>query len=355
MLRGVRDADEALEVANRIRAAVDRPVLVLGRELHVSASIGVAIYPDHGTDVEALLQHADMAMYRAKEQGRDTVCLYRPELSVHSRQKMRLEAETERALKNGEFIVHYQPIVDVKTGGIVRAEALVRWKHPRRGLVYPGDFIAFVEETGLITRIGDHVLKTSGAAARAWQDAGFHSVGLAVNVSPSRFRHTSVVESIGKILEETNLDAGKLQLEITENMIMQDVASTIEILERLRSMGVQIAVDDFGTGYSSLAYLKRLPVDAVKIDCSFIRDLERDPNDAAIVSTILAMAHDLGLKVTAEGVETEGQLEWLRARGCDEFQGFYFSPAVPLEELRALLEAGRGRRAASRRAPASRT
>lgn len=354
MLRGVRDADEALEVADRIRVALAQPALVHGRELRVTASIGVAIYPDHGSDVETLLRHADTAMYRAKEHGRDNACLYSPDLSFRWRRRMALEADLLRALEHDELVVYYQPIVELTSGRIVRAEALVRWKHPRRGLIYPGDFISVAEETGHVIRIGGHVLRTAAAAARVWQNAGFHWVNLAVNISASRFRQASVVDSIAEILEETGLEAKKLQLEITENAIMQDVARTVGILEELRRMGVQIAIDDFGTGYSSLAYLKRLPVDAVKIDCSFIRDLPTDPNTATIVATILAMARDLGLKVVAEGVETEEQLEYLRARGCDEFQGFYFSQAVPLDELRALLDSSRGRRAAPRRTPARR-
>jgi EAL domain-containing protein (putative c-di-GMP-specific phosphodiesterase class I) len=276
-------------------------------------------------------------MYRAKEQGRDNYQLYTAAMNNTIVEKLALENSLRDALKREEFVVHYQPQVEIDSGRIVGTEALVRWQHPERGLVSPIDFIPVAEETGLIVPLGTWVLQTACDQNMAWQQAGHAPIPVAVNLSARQFQERDLLDMVTQALEESGMDPEYLQLEITEGVAMQDVESTTRTLRALREMGVQIAIDDFGTGHSSLSYLRSFPVSALKIDISFVRDLTIDPNDAAITAAILAMANSLALKVIAEGVETEEQLAFLREHGCDEMQGFLFSKAVPADELEEML------------------
>jgi EAL domain-containing protein (putative c-di-GMP-specific phosphodiesterase class I) len=308
-----------------------------GQEFLVTTSIGIALYPSDGDDAESLLRNADTAMYRAKEHGRDNYQLYTPAMNARIVERLALESNLRRGLERGEFEVYYQPQVNVRTEQVVGVEALVRWHHPERGLVLPAEFIPVAEETGMIVPLGEWVLRTACAQNKAWQEAGLPPMRVAVNLSARQFQQRSLTDIVAQVLEETGLSPHLLELEVTESVAMQDLDFTITMLRNLREMGVQIAIDDFGTGYSSLAYLKRFPIDAVKIDRSFVCDLMVDPNDAAIVTTVITMAHSLELSVIAEGVETEAQLAFLNQQQCDEMQGFLFSKPVPAGVLEKIV------------------
>jgi EAL domain-containing protein (putative c-di-GMP-specific phosphodiesterase class I)/CheY-like chemotaxis protein len=320
---------------------VNRPLDIDEHELEVSCSIGISIYPKDGEDVRALLKNADVAMYRAKEQGRNNFKFYTGELNDKAVARMTMEKHLRRALEREEFLLHYQPQVDLRTGRITGMEALLRWQSPELGLVSPAGFIPLAEETGLIVPIGEWVMKTACAQNRAWQAAGLSPLTMAVNLSPRQFRQEGLAETVARILRETGLEPRYLELEIVESLIMHDVQSATLILKKLKELGVQLTMDDFGTGYSSLSYLKQFPFDKMKIDQSFVREITSDPDSAAIVRTIIAMAHSLHLRVVAEGVETEGQLSYLRSHGCEEMQGFYFSRPVPSGAFEQLLREGR--------------
>lgn len=328
---------EATGIAERILEALRRPWQLDGHEFHLTASIGIAIYPDDGTDAIALLRNADTAMYRAKDQGRDNFKLFTEDMNTKIVERVALESDLRRGLERGEFVVYYQPQVKIDSGQVVGVEALVRWQHPERGLVFPMEFIPLAEETGLIQPLGEWVLRAACAQARAWQVAGLPAMRMGVNISSRQFQSPDLPDIVARVLEETGLDAKYLQLEITEGVAMQATEFTVAMLRELKTMGVQISIDDFGTGHSSLAYLKHFPVDAVKIDRSFVRDLTVDPYDAAICETVITLAHSLGLGVVAEGVETKKQLAFLKARKCDEMQGYLFSKAVPPEMLETIL------------------
>jgi len=337
LLPEVGQVEDAVEVADRILETLRQPWRLNGHEFHITTSIGIAMCPGDGDDAESLLRNADTAMYRAKDRGRDNYKLYAPAMNSRIAERLALENSLRHALERGEFVVHYQPQVNIEAGRIVGVEALVRWQHPERGLVSPLEFIPVAEETGLIVPLGAWVLRTACAQNRAWQDAGLPPMRMAVNLSARQFQRHDLLETVAAALEETGLSPQYLQLEITEGVAMQDVDVTLAILRELREAGVQIAIDDFGTGHSSLSYLKRFPIDVVKIDQSFVQDLTVDPNDAAIASTIIVMAHALNLKVIAEGVETAEQLAFLRERDCDEMQGFLFSRPAPAAELDQML------------------
>ena len=340
------DREEAiLDVARRILDSFRQPWTLGRSEFVVTASIGIAVCPNDGHDGEALLKNADMAMYRAKDQGRDNFQLYSPAMNAEVAARLELEKELRRALRNEEFVVYYQPQQDIRTGQIIGVEALVRWQHPERGLVLPGAFIAVAEESDLIVPLGEWVLRTACTQAKAWQDAGLPPLRMAVNFSARQFQHGSPIETFASVLTDTGLDPRYLELEITERVAMSDVGLAMKTLGDLRDLGVRIALDDFGIGHSSLAYLKRFPIDSLKIDQSFIRDLTTDPDSKAIAATIIAMAHNLNHIVIAEGVETEEQLAFLREHECDEFQGYLLSRPVPADELLEILrqqERGRG-------------
>ena len=339
----VAGVEETVEIAERVLKVFQQPWALDGHEFHVTTSVGIAMYPNDGEDAESLLRNADTAMYRAKEQGRNNYQLYTPAMNARIAERLAVENSLRHGLVSGEFAVHYQPQVNIDTGQIVGAEALVRWQHPERGLVLPAEFIPVAEETGLIVPLGEWVLRTACAQNRAWQEAGLPPLRVAVNLSARQFQQRDLKSMVAQVLGETGLDPHCLQLEITEGVAMQDAEFTITMLRELRGMGIQIAIDDFGTGHSSLSYLRRLPIDVVKIDRSFVCDLTTDPNDAAIASTIVAMAHNLKLRVIAEGVETEEQLTFLKEQQCDEFQGYLFSKPVPAEKLEKIVVRGRRR------------
>ncbi len=331
----------AIHIMQHIMEALARPYVIEGHEFFITASAGMAVYPTDGEDAETLMKHADVAMYRAKETGRNNYQFYTPSMNERALERLRLEGDLRLALEHGQFELHYQPQVDLCTGKINGMEALVRWQHPAYGMVAPARFIGLAEETGLIVPIGAWVICAACMQAKAWQDAGLGELRVAVNLSARQFTQKGMVESVASMLEACGLPPSSLEVELTESMIMDDVEHAIEILRDLADLGVQISVDDFGTGYSSLAYLKRLPIDVLKIDQSFVRDISVDPDDAAIVATIISLAHSLRLQVIAEGVETADQLEFLRSHGCDAMQGYYFSKPLPADAFEALLREGR--------------
>jgi len=338
LVHHVSQADDAATVATKLLEAVRPPLEVQGREISITASVGVACYPSDGETAEALLKNADTAMYRAKGEGRDTYRLYHPAMNDKALEQLSMESALRRAVAQGEFVVHYQPLVSLATGRVEGAEALVRWQHPERGLLGAQQFIWIAEASGLITAIDNWVLRAACARAREWRARGHDGFRVEANLSARQFQQPDLVAAVARCLQETGLAADALEIEITESVAMRNVALSAEILRGLRELGVGISLDDFGTGYSSLSYLKTLPVDTVKLDQSFVRDVTTDRGDAAIASAIIAMAHNLGLRVVAEGVETEEQLAFLKAQGCDTVQGYLFSPPVPPERLEEILE-----------------
>jgi diguanylate cyclase (GGDEF)-like protein len=329
-LEGLAQAEDAAQVARKIHAALGRPVSVAGHSLITTCSIGISIFPNDAEDGRELMRNADTAMYHAKESGRNKFRFFAPEMNVRAVELHQMEIELRQALENGEFLLHYQPQADLKTGELVGMEALIRWRHPERGLVPPLTFIPVAEETGLIEPIGRWALRAACRQARAWQEAGFPPLKVAVNISARQLDNPAgFADEVATILAGTGLDAHYLELEVTESMLLKNVAENVAVLRRLGEIGVRMTVDDFGTGYSSLAYLKQLPIDSLKIDRTFVRDIETDADDAAIIQAIIAMAHGLDLRVIAEGVETEGQAAALRRLDCDEFQGYLL--ARPLD------------------------
>ncbi|MCH7484057.1 MAG: EAL domain-containing protein [Chloroflexi bacterium] len=340
LLTGIADCAEAETIADRALETVRRSRTISGQEVTVTTSIGVALFPRDGADAEALLRNADTAMYRAKQQGHDNYQVYLPAMSAEIRDRVSLEAELRRATARGEFVVHYQPQVEAASGRITGAEALLRWNHEERGLVYPAEFIDVAEETGLIIAMGEWVLRVACEQNKRWQDAGLPPITVAVNLAARQFQEENLVDTISRTIQMTNLDPSHLELEITEGTTIKNPDAAASVLRQLREMGVRISIDDFGTGYSSLNYLKRFRIDRLKIDRSFVRDLITDPNDAAIAAAMIAMAHSLGLTVVAEGVETDAQLDFLLKHGCDYFQGYLLGKPMPADEFEALLEAG---------------
>jgi len=325
------------DIAQKLLAATARTLTVNGQEYHLSGSIGIAIYPKDGGDSASLLKNADIAMYRAKTSGRNNYQFYSNDINVHSVERLSLENQLRHAVARREFEVHYQPKINIQTGRIAGAEALVRWRHPQRGLLLPGEFISVAEEVGLIGSIGRLVLDTVCADAKRWRDQGFTSIRVAINLSAQQFADSRLLEDLDSVLRETGCDPHSLEFEITESVVMTSPDKALLLLEQIKEHGITVAIDDFGTGHSSLAYLKRFPVDSVKIDYTFVRDIAADPNDLAITKAIIALGHSLGLKVIAEGVESALQLEILRRHRCDEFQGFLFSGAVPSAEFEHVL------------------
>ncbi len=337
LIEELADGQVAANVAEKILEEASRPFYVDGQECHLSASIGIALYPDDGADAVALLKNSDIAMYRAKSDGKNAYRFYSASKNTHSLQRLVLESQLRRAIDNQELALYYQPKVDVHTGRIHGVEALVRWQHPELGLLPPQHFIPLAEETRLIIPLSKHILRLACEDARVINRASAHTVRVAVNLSARQLDDTQFPDTLHKILEQTGLAADLLQLELTESMVMDNPEQAVEIMNRLRAMGIRLDIDDFGTGYSSLAYLKRFPVYSLKIDRSFIQDIPTGPNDTAITQAIIAMAHSMGMRVVAEGVEKREQAEALRQFGCDEYQGFYFSRPVPLPRLLDLL------------------
>ena len=337
ILENISAKSEAAAAATRLRQRFQKPVKVADREIFLTVSIGISIYPDDSTDNETLLRIADIAMYHAKSEGRNTYAYYSPNLEARTTEKLEMRNLLRQAIDKNELVLHYQPKVSMQTGKIIGAEALIRWNCAERGLISPAQFIPLAEESGLIIPIGEWVLRTACAQAMQWQQQGFAPLIMAVNISPRQFRQSDLRKRIQKTLTETGLHPKYLELEVTEGAIMDNAASAIRLLNDIDGMGVLLAIDDFGTGYSSLAYLKQLPVSVLKVDQSFVKGLTSEANDTAIVTAVIAMAKSLHLAVTAEGVETQEQLDALKNLGCDNYQGYFFSRPIPAEGFTALL------------------
>jgi diguanylate cyclase (GGDEF)-like protein len=338
LINGAMRKGERVEDRLRaVREAVAEPVLIEGRSFQITCSMGVAAYPEHGRNATELMARADAAMYRAKEIGRDAMQVFTAELANRAHEKLERQEELRHALAQGELFLQYQPQMDLATGRIFAVEALIRWRHPERGLIGPGDFIPLAEETGLIGPIGDWTLRAACRQNKAWQESGLPPIVVSVNVSARQFQEKDWVERVAAALAESGLEARYLELELTESLIMQDVQQAVETMHRLEKLGVHLAIDDFGTGYSSLSSLKRFPVGRLKIDRSFVQDLPDDGDDAAIARAVISLAHTLQLRVIAEGVETREQVDFLRDAGCDEIQGYYLSRPIDARALQAIL------------------
>ena len=326
-----------VSLAGRIQQAIRKPMQVAGQELIMTASIGIAVAPGDGVEVDTLLRNASIAMYRAKETERGSFCFYAEDMNARAMPRLRLEVCLRQAIERGELFLVYQPKVDLRSGAITGAEALIRWQHPEMGLISPVEFIPIAEESGLILPIGNWVLETACAQIRLWQDQGVTCQTIAVNVSPIQFFRSDVVGEVKQLLAKYQLDPKLLMIEITESTLMRDTDRAVAMMEQLKSLGIKLAIDDFGTGYSSLSALKRFPIDYLKIDQSFVAGLSVDASDAAIALAVISLAHNMGLRVVAEGVETQAQLDYLRARDCDEMQGYYFSRPIETAQMAALL------------------
>ena len=337
LLPGVARAEDAAQIGESILGAFRAPHDVDGGQFYTTTSLGISLYPHDGTDAKTLVNNADAAMYRAKEMGRDNYQLYTPSMNVKALERLTLEGDMRHALEQHEFVVYYQPQVTVSGHQIVGVEALVRWQHPERGLMPPNDFIPLAEETGLIVPLGEWVLRTSCQQVEAWQGSEIPGLRLAVNISMRQFQQADFLGMITKVLTQTGLDARSLELEITESIAMRDPEATIGLLRQLRQMGIRISLDDFGTGFSSLKYLKDLPIHTLKIDQSFVHDLESDTANAEIVLNIIRLGHSLNLNVIAEGVETNQQLSYLLERDCDEFQGYFCARPMDANALEVML------------------
>jgi len=333
----ITDSEEAAITARKILAAVNKPYVISGHELNITTSIGISIYPDDGQRVDDLMRTADMAMYHAKEKGRNTFRFYDPAMNVRTRERMSLEHHLRRSIDRGELLACYQPQVDVTTGKITCVEALIRWQHPTLGLLPPERFLPLAEETRLILAIDSWMLKTACAQNKAWQKAGLPPISVSVNLSARQFQQPNLADIVLKILKETDLSPQYLELEITENTAMHDIEMSIPNLTKLTDLGVSCSIDDFGIGYTSLAWLRKLPIRKLKIDKSLIRDVEGASDNRAIINAIIALAHNLKLKVVAEGVESEREAAFLRSSGCDEMQGYAISEAVPASAVMALM------------------
>jgi diguanylate cyclase (GGDEF)-like protein len=337
LLPDLARAEGAAQVARRILTILEDPFHIEAHEIFVTPSIGIAVFPDDGEDAETLLKHADIAMYHAKQHGRNTSEFYSRSMNVRSLERLELENQLRRALERHELRLFYQPKVNIRTGQIIGAEALLRWQHPERGMVPPGEFIPVAEETGLIVLLGEWVLDTACKQHKAWQAAGLGSPRMAVNVSIRQFGEGKFLQTVHDILHSSGLEPQYLTLELTESMLMGNAKENVDMLHRLKEMRVKLSIDDFGTGYSSLSYLKQFPLDELKVDRSFVSEIQSEVDDAPLVTAIIAMAHGLGLTVVAEGVETACQLAFLRDHGCDEYQGYFCSKPVPEDEFAALL------------------
>ena len=333
----IGDARDAADLATRVMAALQAPVRIADIDIHTSPSIGIAMYPDDGTSIQTLLAHADAAMYSAKQNGRGTFRRYESGMHAGTEDRVQLESDLHNAVTLKQFELYYQPKVDTRTGEVRSAEALIRWAHPTRGIVSPVEFIPLAEECGLIGVIGAWVIREACRQARAWQDDGVPPLRVSVNLSASQFRDSGLVDSIRRALEDAGLEARYLEVELTEGAVMSDPEQSIAILEQLSAMGVLVSVDDFGTGYSSMSYLRRFPIDKLKIDRVFIDEIVSRPEDASIVRAIVSLAHSLRLKVVAEGVETPAQLDFLKTAGCDEYQGYHFSRPLPAAAFERLI------------------
>jgi EAL domain-containing protein (putative c-di-GMP-specific phosphodiesterase class I) len=333
----IGDAGDAEALAARVMDVLQAPVRIAAIDIHTSPSIGIALYPDDGVSMQALLAHADAAMYSAKTHGRGNFRRYAPGMDAGTEERVQLESDLHNAVTQNQFELYYQPKVDTRTGEVRSAEALIRWVHPTRGIVSPVEFIPLAEECGLIGAIGGWVIREACRQTRAWQLGGVPTLRVSVNLSASQFRDSGLVDSIRSALDDADLQARYLEVELTESAVMSDPEKSIAILEQLSAMGVLVSVDDFGTGYSSMSYLRRFPIDKLKIDRVFIDEIVSRQEDASIVRAIVSLAHSLHLKVVAEGVETPAQLEFLKTAGCDEYQGYHFSRPLPAADFERLI------------------
>ena len=338
----IADADDAAGLASRVMEVLQAPVRIAAIDIHTSPSIGIAMYPDDGTTTQALLARADAAMYSAKQNGRGNFRRYSPGMHAGTEDRVQLESDLHSALNLNQLALYYQPKVDTRTGEVRSAEALIRWLHPTRGVVSPADFIPLAEECGLIGAIGAWVIREACRQARTWQNEGVPPLRVSVNLAASQFRDSGLVDNIRTALVDAGLEARYLEVELTESAVMSDPEQSIAILEQLSAMGVLVSVDDFGTGYSSMSYLRRFPIDKLKIDRVFIDEIVSRPEDASIVRAIISLAHSLHLKVVAEGVETPAQLDFLKLTGCDEYQGYHFSRPLPAADFERLMRDTRG-------------
>jgi len=337
LITSIQDSEDARRVAAHAIEVLQTPVRIAGIDVHTSPSIGIAFYPADGRTIEALTAHADAAMYCAKQRGRGNVQCYEGGMNAGSEDRVQLESDLHNAIALKQFELYYQPKVNTATGTVRSAEALIRWNHPERGLIPPDGFIPLAEECGLIGAIGDWVVREACRQARAWQDSGMAPLRVSVNLSASQFRGSGLTQSIRTALEAANLHPQYLEVELTESAVMSKPEESIAILEQLSTMGVLVSVDDFGSGYSSMSYLRRFPIDKLKIDRVFINEIASRPEDASIVRAIVSLAHSLRLKVVAEGVETPAQLDFLKNVGCDEYQGFHFSRPVSAIEFERIV------------------
>ncbi len=344
ILGDVHNAEEAETIAERIAESLSKPLAHDGHEFVITPSIGIAVYPDDGTDIDTLVKNADVAMYQAKAAGRNNHCMFSGTMSVRSLERMELEDALRRTLSNGDLELNFQPKMRLASGEVTGMEALLRWNHPERGAISPEKFIPMAEEANLIIELSEWVLNAACGQLKAWQDTPLAGIPVAINLSGQQFYHGDVHSDVVRALTHADIAPSLLELELTESMLMRDAAETVASLRRLKEAGLSLAVDDFGTGYSSLAYLKKFPIDALKIDKSFVSELKAGGEDASICSAIIALAHNLGLKVIAEGVETEEQLELLKRYACDEIQGYFFAKPMSADDVaqfvRACLAAG---------------
>ncbi|NET46300.1 bifunctional diguanylate cyclase/phosphodiesterase [Okeania sp. SIO2B3] len=338
ILKAVEKKQEVTDIVQSILDTISQPIVLEGYEIYLTASIGITFYPLDDIEANELLKNANAAMYYAQQKGGNNYQFHQSETVFVSLEQLSLETDLRNALKRSEFQVYYQPKVNIKTGKITGAEALVRWSHPNRGLVSPAEFIPLAEETGLIIPIGEWVLRTACNQTRIWQEVGFGLLEIAVNVSRCQFTQRNIQEKIIKIIQETGIKPNYLELEITESLVMQNEKAATQIMEAWQTFGINISMDDFGTGYSSLSYLREFPFDVIKIDRCFIRNITEDSKTEAITIAIIQMAHNLNLKVVAEGVETQSELDFLRKYDCDEIQGYLFSPPLPTSKFENLLK-----------------
>lgn len=334
----LEDSENVLAVLHKLHTAFERPVIVSSQEIYITFSIGIAIYPHDGDQIEDLLHHADVAMYQAKSSGPNQYRFYASDMNARGHELLALEADLRRALEHEEFLLHYQPQMDLRTNRITGVEGLIRWQHPVRGLLSPADFVPLLENSGMIIPVGEWVLRQACKEHRIWREAGFDDVRVSINVSAAQFNDAHLLAKVRRTLQDEQMPQQAFELEITENILMQDPVNAVETLRAIHALGVRIAIDDFGTGYSSLAYLKRFPLDVLKIDQTFVSDLANSPGDVAIVEASISLAHKFGLEVIAEGVETAKQFEFMRTHNCDVVQGYYLSQPLPRVELIKLLQ-----------------
>lgn len=333
LLESLTSADAAAHIASKILAAISQPFKVMNKEFFTSTSIGISLYPDDGNSPAALMRNADSAMYQVKQEGRNSYRFYTEQLTTIARKKAEMESELHKAITNNELILHYQPQLNLETEALVGLEALLRWQHPVKGMIAPDLFIPLAEESGLIQKIGEWVYHTACAQLRTWLDSGLNPPRLAVNVSGAELLQADLLGTIKRAMRTHNIPGARLEVEITENLMMQNLEKGIALINSLRDLGIAIAIDDFGTGYSSLAYLKKLPIHRLKIDRAFVRDLPDNANDKAIAKAIIAMGESLGMEILAEGVETREQQNFLRAQGCTFGQGYLFSRPLPAQAV----------------------